>query len=155
MPAIELEREAPAERQPRHVRPSQPERVHESGEAVGVLRQAEPWRWIRRQARAGRVPGHDRELVGKPVELALPRPRAVADVAVQEDQQWSIARPLIGDTESVDVDLEAAARHLERSAPTRACGFQLAPERAGQQRVVGSHVEHREALVGIASGQLP
>ena len=47
MPATELEGKPSAEGQPGHVRPSQAERVHESGEAVRVLRQAERLGWIR------------------------------------------------------------------------------------------------------------
>jgi hypothetical protein len=33
-----------------------------------------------------------------------PRPPAVADVPVQEDERWPFARPLIGDTESFDLE---------------------------------------------------
>ena len=41
MPAVELESEPPAERQPEHMRPAQAERVDESGQAVGRIGEAE------------------------------------------------------------------------------------------------------------------
>ena len=117
MPAIELECEPSSERQPGHVRPSQPERVDEPGEAIRVVRQTERRWWIRRRSDAGRVPGHDGELVGQPVELALPRSAAVADVPGQENEQRSLSRPLVGDPQSVDLDLTGAGRH--RRQPSR------------------------------------
>ena len=117
MAAVELEREPAAEGQPGHVRPLEPERGHEAGEAVREVAERERLGRIRRLAGAGRVPGHDRELVRQRVELVLPRRTAVADVAVQEHERRPVARPLEGDPQPVDLDEIPALRHRRQRTP--------------------------------------
>ena len=108
MPSVEFQGKPSAEGQPKYVRSSQIERVDEACEAVGVLGQAERLGRIRRTAVAWRVPRHDRELIGQAIDLPAP-PLAVADAAVDQDEQRPFARLLVGDAQSCDLDLVHSA----------------------------------------------
>jgi hypothetical protein len=93
-----------AERQAGDVGPPEGEAVDEGGQAVGVAGHAERLRRVGGAAGAGGVPGHHREVVAEVVELAPPGGRAVADVAVQEDEEGAVAGAFVGDAEAVDLD---------------------------------------------------
>ena len=104
MPAAELDGERPAERQPGHVRLLEAEAVEERGQAVGVAGHAERLRRIGRSTRPRRIPRHDRELVRELVDLAAPADRAVTDIAMEENEGWSVADTFVGDSEAANVD---------------------------------------------------
>lgn len=103
--AVELERKRSTERQPYDVRTSQAERSYESRQAVGVVRHPERRGRILRSTGPRRVPGHDRELIRKGVDLALPRRATVSNETVQENKRWSLACPLVRDAKPPNLNL--------------------------------------------------
>ena len=105
MTPIELERQCSAERDPRHMRMFQAERRHEAREAVGVVRHPERLRRIRRPTGTRCVPRDDREVGRQVVDLTLPRRATVADEAVQEHEQRSVARAFVRDAKPLDLDV--------------------------------------------------
>src|SRR4029453_10815063 len=104
MSTVQLEREAPTPREPAHMRSLQPERSDKGGQAVGPVGQAERLgRRIRRRPRARRVPRHDRELVGEPVELTAPL-AAVHGPSMEENERRSHSLLPVRDPLTPDFD---------------------------------------------------
>ena len=103
MVAVELldDRAAPGEAG--NVRRAERECLDQRREAARVVRQAEIRRQVRGAARAGLVPGDDRELVGQGGELRLPC-AAVLGGAVHEHQRRPVADTPVGDLEPMRPD---------------------------------------------------
>ena len=74
------------------------DRLDQRREAARVLRKAEIRGYVRGKARAGLVPGNDRELVGQRSELGLPD-AAVLPGSVHKRQRPSFADALVRDLE--------------------------------------------------------
>src|ERR687898_2226426 len=101
---MQLQGECTSEREPCDVWPVEPEAVDEPGETVGVASHPEVLGWIRGRSRSGCVPCHQREVVAERLELWPPRRRAVAHVAVDQDERGSASDPFVGDSKPADLD---------------------------------------------------
>ena len=80
------------------MRGAERDRLDQSREAVRVLAEAEIRGYVRGTARAGLVPGNDRELVGQRRELGLPD-ATVLPGSVHKRQRPSFADALVRDLE--------------------------------------------------------
>jgi hypothetical protein len=123
MPPLELERETRAEREADDVRPVEPERRDEAGEAVGVAVQPERLGRVRRVSTAGRVPRDDVELIRELFQLPPPF-AAIAQAAVQEQDRRAITETSERDAKFVNVHVLHAYypghyRGLGRACPAR------------------------------------
>jgi hypothetical protein len=96
-----------------HTRRVETQLLEESGEAVGVAIDAEPFRRVGRAPGPRGVPRDDRELVAEPVELPPPRRRPVSHIPVEEHERRPAPGAFVGDLESVDLD------HLHGTPPGR------------------------------------
>ena len=126
MAAIELLRQDPAPREPGDVRGAEAERGEERRQRIGVPREAEILRRVRRATDAGLVPCDDRELVGQLVELvrhtllsvAVPWRKTIGGPS--PERRYAISRPLtsivsIGSPAEAAVAREQLPRHLHRA----------------------------------------
>ena len=123
MVPVELLHDGAAPGETRDVRWAEGERLDHPREAMRVVGQAEARRQIVRAARAGLVPGDDRELVGQSRELGLPH-AAVDPGAVHEHERRPVADALVGDLEPVrandlhDVNLHAVRGRTAERTPS-------------------------------------
>src|SRR6187402_2818179 len=105
MAPINLKRKRSTERQPNHVDTPQAEGVNEVSQTVGVIRQRERIRRIRRSTGTGHIPSHDREVIGKVVDLWPPSRASIPHESLQQDKRRPFTRPLISDAQAPNLDL--------------------------------------------------
>jgi hypothetical protein len=103
--AVERKGEGAAEGEAGDVGGVKAEPGDEGGQGVGVAGHAERLRGVGRASGPGGVPGDQGEVVPEAVELGPPGRRAVADVAVEEDERRAGPGAFVGDPEPVDLDL--------------------------------------------------